>query len=176
MYVHVEHGHCWIDAGYFLVVLCVAIFREIVAQSTRVTKCRVARKNLHIFSGHNFFINWVTNLKRISLETVYFQDCLGYTTIFSKVSPAAAIHIESRFWKFLIARCRTSGDMDVKWLQPPSALDLGYSMVLTQILFVSCDPKGKSPVETGLGNLLARETRFLWKLTILGIASCLISQ
>ena len=36
------------------------------------------------------------------------------------------------------------------WFQPPSDLDIWYSMILTRILFVSRAPKGKSPVETGL--------------------------
>ena len=44
-------------------------------------------------------------------------------------------------------------------------------MVLTQILFVSRAPKGKSPVETGLGILAARESRLLWKSTFLETAA-----
>ena len=85
-------------------------------------------KKYPIFPGHNFFINWVRNLKQISLESVYFKVCLWYTTIFPKYH----LPLQYKSRADLQSSWLHAGEHRERWtlwLQPPSALDLWSSMV-----------------------------------------------
>ena len=59
-------------------------------------------KKYQIFPGHNFFINWVRNLKQISLESVYLDLCLWYNTFFQKY--------------YLLLQYKSRFDLQSSWL------------------------------------------------------------
>jgi len=120
------------------------IKRKTVTTITFLSYTGWPAKKYQIFPGHDLFINWVRNLKQISLESVYFEVCLWYTTIFPKYH----LPLQYKSRADLQSSWLHAGEHRERWtlwLQPPSALDFGYSMVLTQILFVSRATKGKNP-------------------------------